>query len=402
MTLALNPHLSFSTAGESALTVFAPVKGEGLRITDVAEGAEPEIFDLLKRLRAGDAGDGLNLTDRQEQRLSELGVLVTESNQPSAVRFACPLQGPPRELIPRRASDSFDDEERAERLVVNPTFRYLDGRRWEQKVAATINGADRFLRRGSWAWVQEAGAAAPCIYWVAPEEQDLLSSLAAGAAAPALIDGEARRRLSAAGLLVAEESLERWRASREERLRAARAKFRESLYAVVPGLLHPLQVAALRQYYRQLIAEGYLTFGDSQVPFRYAAQNEPLSRFLHGELAGLVGLAVGEEVKPSYVYFASYRQGAILHPHKDREQCEFSLSLLLDYVPEPDGLSPWPLLLRERGPEGRETAVSLGLGDGLVYKGRELAHRRERLPEGHSSSSFFFHYVRRDFGGRLD
>ncbi len=57
----------------------------------------------------------------------------------------------------------------------------------------------------------------------------------------------------------------------------------------------------------------------------------------------------GEPYQPSYVYFGSYRPGATLKPHVDRAQCELSISLLLDYTPEPDGASPWPIHLGAPG-----------------------------------------------------
>ena len=95
------------------------------------------------------------------------------------------------------------------------------------------------------------------------------------------------------------------------------------------------------------------------------------------------------------MYFASYLAGAVLEPHRDRAQCELSISLQIDYAPEPEGDTPWPLLI-----EGR--AVPLGLGDALVYRGRELTHARGALPEGHASASIFFHYVPEGFTGSLD
>jgi hypothetical protein len=43
--------------------------------------------------------------------------------------------------------------------------------------------------------------------------------------------------------------------------------------------------------------------------------------------------------------------------------------------------------------------ADLGLGDALLYRGRELVHYRNPLPEGHHSSSIFLHYVRENFTG---
>jgi alkylated DNA repair dioxygenase AlkB len=168
----------------------------------------------------------------------------------------------------------------------------------------------------------------------------------------------------------------------------------------VRGLIHPAQVAALRRYYRELVAEGHVGQSDRQVPLRFAAHNEPLSSLFHRALAGLVGELAGERVKPSYVFFAAYQPGAVLEPHRDRDQCAISISLLLDYQPDPEADSPWPLHLGLD--QGRRAAIRLGLGDGLFYRGTELVHWRDALPEGHASTSLFLHYVPESFEGSLE
>ena len=118
---------------------------------------------------------------------------------------------------------------------------------------------------------------------------------------------------------------------------------------MVGGLVHPVQLAALRRYYRALVAEGHVALGDGQVALRYIAHDEPLARVLHAQLRGFVSDLAGAPFKPSYVYFSSYREGATLAPHTDRAQCELSISLLLDYTPEPDGASPGRSTWARRG-----------------------------------------------------
>jgi hypothetical protein len=161
-----------------------------------------------------------------------------------------------------------------------------------------------------------------------------------------------------------------------------------------------------------------MMFGDTRVKHRFREGNEPLARFFHLGLTGLMSKLVGTEVKPSYCYAASYREGADLPPHLDREACEYSFSIQVDYEPAPaDGISPWPLGLSTRkldeenkyslkrddfDPQGEsERSVSLGNGDCLAYRGRELAHYRSPLSTGHKSTSLFFHYVAMDYDGPI-
>jgi hypothetical protein len=132
---------------------------------------------------------------------------------------------------------------------------------------------------------------------------------------------------------------------------------------------------------------------------RYIAHNEPVARFFHHQLTAAVAAIAGEPLKPSYVYMAAYQPGAILQKHTDREQCDFSVTLCLDYSPEPRCATPWPLHLHKKS--GMVT-VFQAIGDALLYRGCQLPHSRDALPQGHTSTSIFFHYVREGFKGSLD
>ena len=127
-----------------------------------------------------------------------------------------------------------------------------------------------------------------------------------------------------------------------------------------------------------------------------------MARLIHKGLAPLVTELAGEPMQPSYVYLGSYRAPSVLKPHVDRPQCALSISLAVDYTPEPVGPSPWPLYLKDAALPGPPFAARLKLGDGLLYRGTELSHWRDALPKGHTSTSLFFHYVPADFKGPLD
>jgi hypothetical protein len=163
-------------------------------------------------------------------------------------------------------------------------------------------------------------------------------------------------------------------------------------------LIHPFHLGSLRRYYRYMIRQGTIHLGDGQSPRRHVAHNESVARFFHHQIANTVGAVVGQPVKPSYVYFASYLSGAELKKHTDREQCEFSVTLCLDFSPEPLQETPWPIFLDT--PKGQVT-VYQALGDGLVYRGTRVPHCRNTLPPGRTSTSIFFHYVAAEFAGSL-
>jgi hypothetical protein len=174
--------------------------------------------------------------------------------------------------------------------------------------------------------------------------------------------------------------------------------FREKGYAPLGNLIHPFHIAALRRYYRYLIRTGAIKLGDGQSLRRYVAYNEPVARFFHREIAGALSAVAGEPIKPSYVYLASYLSGAELKQHTDREQCDFSVTLCLDFSPEPAHATPWPIYLDT---PACTVTVYQALGDGLAYRGTRLPHYRRVLSEGQTSTSIFFHYVAADFSGSL-
>jgi hypothetical protein len=208
-----------------------------------------------------------------------------------------------------------------------------------------------------------------------------------------------RALLARAGILRPADYTERRREEWAEIVRKSAHEFQQKGYVPLGGLIHPFNLAALRRYYRQAIRRGCIRLGDEQSARRYVAHNESVGRFFHYQIANAVAAIAGEPIKPSYVYMASYLSGAELRKHTDREQCEFSVTLALDFSPEPHLATPWPIRLDT----GKGTVtVYQALGDGLVYRGTKVPHYRHALADGQTSTSIFFHYVSADFSGPLN
>jgi hypothetical protein len=199
----------------------------------------------------------------------------------------------------------------------------------------------------------------------------------------------ARRMLAAAEILLGEQGTDEYERRRQDRISRASQLFRAKGYAPLADLIHPFHIAALRRYYRYLIRTGAIRL----------AYNDPVARIFHRDIATTLSTVAGESLKPSYVYLASYLSGAELKKHTDREQCEFSVTLCLDFSPGPELATPWPIRLDTAG--GTVT-VYQALGDGLAYRGTQLPHYRDPLGEGQTSTSIFCHYVGSDFAGSLD
>ena len=311
--------------------------------------------------------------------------------------FACFLDEQPTALVPRRARPLPADAA----LIVNPGLRcQFDAEPPAELLAAGLP-LDGLMPAGPIAWVHQPASGFWLPYWARGRWSEVLAALRPGEPAPGGLDAVMRATLAEAQILVQPDHAEAERAHWETVFAAAAAAYRGGGHAVLRDLLHPLQTGALRQYYRTLLAEENVPLGDPRVASRYRIHDESVASFLHRQLAGPLEHIVGEPMRPSFSYFASYLPGSTLPPHTDREQCEVTISLQVDYEPAPDGATGWLLHVEDpRDPRGF-ASVDLGLGDCVCYRGRVLTHYRDALPAGHVSTSIFFCYVRTDFQGKL-
>jgi hypothetical protein len=310
-------------------------------------------------------------------------------------RFHCLLDELPMHLIPQRERQNLSHPQ----LFFNPRCSVLRAGQVPPELEPHRDLLENFSLQGTVAWVRDPATGALHPFWLSQRLAALVSGLRADELAPVSLPADARVLLADAGILTPADHAERRVAEWEEVVRKSACQFREKGYVPLGNLIHPFNLAALRRYYRQAIRRGAITLGDYQSSRRYVGHNESVARFFHHQIANAVGAIVGEAIKPSYVYMASYLAGAELKKHTDRAQCEFSVTLCLDFSPEPDLETPWPIRLDTA--EGM-VAVYQALGDGLVYRGTKVPHYRDMLAEGRTSTSIFFHYVPADFAGPLD
>jgi len=313
-------------------------------------------------------------------------------------RFYCLLDELPLHLLPQHARRSLQLQD-GRPLYLNPECFLCRAEQIPEELTSHGNLLSRFALQGTVAWVPEPATGNLLPFWLGPRLECVLRGLHPNEPMPPSVPEGERSLLAAAHILVPEDPAGPHNREREENVRKASSQFREKGYAALGDLIHPFHVAALRRYYRYLIRSGSIPLGDGQSPRRYVAYNEPVARFFHHHIAAALSAVAGEPLKPSYVYLASYLSGADLKKHTDREQCEFSVTLCLDFSPEPALATPWPIRLDI--PTGTVT-VYQALGDGLAYRGTRLPHYRDPLGARQTSTSIFFHYVGADFVGSLD
>jgi hypothetical protein len=403
-TLVVNRHAVIKVEREDgsicAVTVRAPLKGEALRVTRIERAAEPQLFGtLLVWSAAGDIG-AARLSNEDRSRLAQIGMLVPPDRMPAPVFFSCDATNAAPELLPQRTLGAPRNVPEPADLRTSATLRRFDADGPPPQLRGRLSLRNPFDPTQGWLMVDDDPAAAPSMYSYDRDAQGAIENLQAGQPVPASIPARIRQALLTAGVIESPDAAVRRREHRIQEAYAASQTLRRQRFVSLAGLIPPRQIAAARRYYRELIAQGFLPYGDAEWPDRYFATKEPLAYFFHQQLTGTISRIAGEPVKPSFCVFASYRPGAELPPHTDREQCEYSLSILIDQAPEPSDRSSWPLYLQPPG--AAATPMAAGLGDGVLYYGREVTHFRERLATADFCSFWFFFYVPQAFAGSLD
>jgi hypothetical protein len=383
--------------------------GAGFKLRTRRDGAkqniltmkdEPELCRLLIELASDNWPSEriASLPARLLERLIESGIIVSKEDLCDEVYFHCSLdQPPPFELIPyaprRLKNKKMDFRE----LVVNKGVRVQLGPEPPADLAERITHREKFELSYPVIWVEDAGTKVLAPYWLSAKFTRMVQGLLDGKVSPADLPPPVAERLAFVNVLVPpgyeQSRVEEW----QENFKQWRADLKSQQYAVLRDLLHPLQLAALRYYFRLLDQKGYLIKepgrGDLSID-RYIWHNEEVARFIHFQITELLNQIVPEPVKPSYTYLSTYRPGAVLPKHTDRPQCVWNLSLLVDTNPELDLSGAWPIYLEV---EGQVKEARLEMGDGVLYRGTEVPHWRNALPDGQTASLIFCHFVPVEF-----
>ena len=143
---------------------------------------------------------------------------------------------------------------------------------------------------------------------------------------------------------------------------------------------------------------GFGTWEDAQIPNTFSCYSDFFMETLMMKVLPVMQQHTEMNLIPTYSYTRIYKEGDILHRHKDRPSCEISTTLHL-------GGEPWTIFLDPTGanyvvdeykqihkpnaPQG--IPITLEVGDMLVYSGCELEHWREPF-EGKNCAQVFLHY----------
>jgi hypothetical protein len=142
--------------------------------------------------------------------------------------------------------------------------------------------------------------------------------------------------------------------------------------------------------------EYFGTWEDLQVPNTYSHYSDIVMETLLIKVLPIMQEKTKLKLIPNYSYARIYKNGDILHRHKDRFSCEISTTLNL-------GGDEWPIYLNPNQKEGKindekyipsnskGVKIILKQGDMLVYRGNLLEHWREPFI-GENCGQVFLHY----------
>lgn len=136
------------------------------------------------------------------------------------------------------------------------------------------------------------------------------------------------------------------------------------------------------KFYKNEVTEDYQVKGSLGL-----LEHEILFETMHERVWPAIENVLEEELLPTYSYARAYTNGNILEKHKDRPSCEISVTVQLARTHH----YAWPIYMGGQ-------RFDLAEGDGVIYKGCDIEHWREKCdaPSNYVSGQVFFHFIRKN------
>lgn len=167
--------------------------------------------------------------------------------------------------------------------------------------------------------------------------------------------------------------------------------FKEKKYVIVDSALDPSICEDLTNHMLKLV-EDNKTLKDSQCPLSESIYGDPVLDAVLEDLRPTIEKATGLNLYPTYSYARKYLPGDELKPHTDREACEISATLTLNFKG-----NVWPIhVSTDDKVENDIGEILMKPGDLVIYRGMEINHWREPYTQGEWQCQVFLHYVDAD------
>jgi len=126
-------------------------------------------------------------------------------------------------------------------------------------------------------------------------------------------------------------------------------------------------------------------FGDGQAPSKdtFCLYGDLAFETLLTKIKPRLEKHIQQKLIETYAYARIYTKGDDLKTHKDRKNCDHSITLNV-------GGARWPFYIEDENHDTIE--VILKPGDAIIYRGEKYRHWRDKL-EGEECAQVFLHYI---------
>ena len=162
--------------------------------------------------------------------------------------------------------------------------------------------------------------------------------------------------------------------------------FEKNNYALIGNFLDQQIVNSYYCYMLNMAQSQNVILDEQQVSGSFILRDDIVFDTLLSKMCPVISSIVQKNLLPTYAFCRYYKNGQKLKKHVDREACEYSMTINLGWKAK----NPWPILLKTE--EGKTRKVHINVGDGLIYKGRDLPHWRKKF-KGDHQVQLFLHYV---------
>jgi hypothetical protein len=380
-----NPLYIINQTTKAELTISTEVRGQGIINSKFDLESNPEICKAIIDLISGQGKVQPHMLDT----LIKLGLLAKTQQIPNSIIFKCTLDN---SLVPLETLQNLDLKNIAADYILNKSI-YPVKNELPEKLEGHILYNECFSQEKPVLWIKDSKTHILMPFHLSETEMAVVLKLIQNKISIAELPAPLAKQLILAGILIPVNH----KTIEKEFYNNARTSLLSDDFTVLPDVINPLQISALRNYYRELEKTGLIR-KDPLIENRNSMHNEPTTRFIHHQLQYLVDRIIPESVKPSYTFLSIYNQGAILNRHTDREQCAWNISLVLDMEPELHKDKAWPIFLDVKG---KVHEIRLGMGDAIIYPGRKVPHWRTQLTDQQKITVCFLHYVSEEFSGSL-
>lgn len=162
-------------------------------------------------------------------------------------------------------------------------------------------------------------------------------------------------------------------------------KFKENSFVVVRNCFSKDVLNFFHGVFIEHEKHNFYLNGDDQIKYGLMFNQTAIGTAIGLYLKNLISTITEKELLTTYNYSRCTFKGSVLKKHKDRESCEYSITLCIK-----KGSCDYPIYFETKN--GETVEIELEEGDLIIYEGTKLNHwREEYLGDRHYQT--FLHYV---------